>query len=693
MAWPGMKQIKLLWVLLLSCLILPQAQAQALDTVTLQLKWKHQFQFAGYYMALEKGYYQDAGLDVRIKEFNPDIDVINEVLSGHAQFGIGMSDLLLSFQQKPVALLAVIFQHSPLILLARADQVSSIHDLANKTIMNEPQAAELQAYLKQEGLKTEQLHIIPHNGTPLELIQKKVAAVSAYSSTEPFILKQAGLNTIKFSPRASGIDFYGDNLFTSAQELKNHPERSQAFLHASLQGWEYAMAHPEEAIQLILNKYNSQKLNHDFLAYEAEETSRLMRADLVEIGHINPGRWRHIGDTYADLGLLPRDYTLKGFFPDKRKEIIPAWVTPTALGGGLLLCLLAWLTVRSVKLSHRLQGEIRGHQHAIDRLQESETKYRLLAENSSDVIWLLDLASQRFTYVSPSVEKLRGMTAEEIMAEPMDRAITPESLARVRTVMTDSLTRLAAGDASARHATVEIDQPCKDGSIKPTEVVTTYIFDATGKPVTVLGITRDISERKVAERKQKDFHDQLENQLAEIRELQTRLQEQAIRDSLTGLYNRRYLDETLPRELARAKREGYPLALIMVDLDHFKRVNDTFGHAAGDDVLRSLANILRKGAREGDITCRYGGEEFIVVLPHMSMDHAFERATDWCKTLAESHILHGQLEIHATLSAGISAFPQQGADIESLLKHADEALYQAKNSGRNQVVICQECHP
>lgn len=201
----------------------------------------------------------------------------------------------------------------------------------------------------------------------------------------------------------------------------------------------------------------------------------------------------------------------------------------------------------------------------------------------------------------------------------------------------------------------------------------------------LLGITRDVSERKRYEAKQEEATRQLESQLAEISELQTRLQEQVIRDPLTGLYNRRYLNETLPRELSRAKRDGYSLALIMIDLDHFKQVNDTYGHAAGDEVLKHLSSILGEGAREGDIICRYGGEEFLVALPGMSPDLARRRMEKWRLEFSEKSVRIGDLIVSVTLSAGIAGFPDHGMDLDTLLLHADEALYRSKNAGRNRV--------
>lgn len=201
----------------------------------------------------------------------------------------------------------------------------------------------------------------------------------------------------------------------------------------------------------------------------------------------------------------------------------------------------------------------------------------------------------------------------------------------------------------------------------------------------VTGFFQDITERRQHEAIQDETKRQLELQLAEISQLQRRLQEQVIRDSLTGLHNRRFLDETLPQELVRAKRDGYSLALIMIDLDKFKRVNDTYGHAAGDEVLKVLSAILRRTARESDVICRYGGEEFLVSLPRISPDLALRRANEWRLELSRTPVRHGDLMINVTFSAGVAVFPDHGIDIDTLLSRADQALYRSKEAGRNRV--------
>lgn len=179
-------------------------------------------------------------------------------------------------------------------------------------------------------------------------------------------------------------------------------------------------------------------------------------------------------------------------------------------------------------------------------------------------------------------------------------------------------------------------------------------------------------------------NDALKRQLDEIHALQLKLSEQANRDPLTGLYNRRYLDSTMAREIARCKREGRPLSLMLIDIDHFKRINDAYGHQAGDAVLKNLAVSLQ--ARATDIACRYGGEEFLLLLPDMPGAVALERAELQRKAFAATTLAFGEFQIRATLSIGIATYPAHGASSEELVRRADQALYRAKAEGRNRVL-------
>jgi len=173
-----------------------------------------------------------------------------------------------------------------------------------------------------------------------------------------------------------------------------------------------------------------------------------------------------------------------------------------------------------------------------------------------------------------------------------------------------------------------------------------------------------------------------------LQQREQKLQEQAISDPLTGLYNRRYLSEFLPRELVRCRRSATPVAVMLIDLDHFKRINDSFGHEAGDVVLKAIAALLKSKVRGSDMACRYGGEEFALILPETDLDAAVRRAEVIRLAIAHLGLGHaGTLLGKITTSLGIALFPVHGEDSESLLRVADVALYAAKGAGRDRVVV------
>jgi diguanylate cyclase (GGDEF)-like protein len=171
--------------------------------------------------------------------------------------------------------------------------------------------------------------------------------------------------------------------------------------------------------------------------------------------------------------------------------------------------------------------------------------------------------------------------------------------------------------------------------------------------------------------------------------LRETLHHQSIRDPLTGLYNRRYLEEAMEREIYRAERHQSSLGLIMLDVDHFKQFNDRFGHNAGDELLRELGNFLMGKARQTDIACRYGGEEFIVILPG-TMEAVAKKAEKLREKFRHLTIVHqGQILGRTTISLGVATFPDHGSTAKEIITAADMAMYQAKREGRNRVVKAQ----
>ncbi len=769
--------------------------AQAAEKVSLQLKWTHAFQFAGYYAARELGYFNEVGLDVRIEEAMPGTNVVDKVVSGAADFGVGTSSLLLEREAgKPVVVLASIFQHSPQVLIsARKGDTQSVHDLAGKKIMFEHLSEELHAYLKREGVPLAGIRQAEHSFDPADLIAGRVDAISAYVTTEPFFLKQAGFDYLVFTPRSAGIDFYGDNLFTSEQFLRQHPDQAQAFRAASLRGWEYAMAHQDEIIDLIVRKY-APNLSQEFLRFEAAQMRPLIRPDLVPLGYMNPGRWRHIADTYAEIGMLPKEQSLDGFLyqpdpeaafrrlslylilslvclgvisgialygarlnrslersradlADRSDELLlqnrvlemlnrgeqlhgvldelarhvelrhpgvfasillldekrclrhgsapslPDFYTQaidgTPIGDGVGSCGTAafrgervvveniathpyWANFKELALQAGLQscwsqpfrdpdnrvlgtfalyhgkpaypGErelsqiesyARLAELAVERsrmneaLKRGEERYRLIADNINDVIWMLELPSLRFSFVSSSVERLRGWTPEEVMSMPISSALTPASAKRVDEEIRQSLARIAAGDMSARYTTLEIEQPTRDGRIIPTEVVTSVLLDDAGKPVRILGVTRDISERRRVEAELEKHRNHLEKMVEErttALSLAKEVAEAANRAKSTFLANmshelrtplnaimgmtdlalRRASDERQREQLARVAGASQHLLLVINDVLDISRIEAErmtlekaeFGLGA---MVENVCSLVRDKVAEKDL--------------------------------------------------------------------------------------------
>lgn len=296
------------------CLI--SANSHALETVELQLRWYHQFQFAGYYAAIEKGFYQEAGLNVIVVPGAPNKKPVVQVLNGQANYGVGNSEVLLNrLQGKPLVALAAVFQHSPSILLTKkSSHITTPHDLVNKKVMmiDNQIDADFIAMFHNENIDVSTIDLIPSSFNIQDLANDYVDAFNAYITNEPYYLQQLGIEYTIIKPQNYGVDFYSDVLFTTENELQNHPERVEAFRSASMKGWQYAFEHKDEIIKLIQTKYQVQK-SADFLKYEAEAINKLVLPNVVELGHMNPWRWQHMADTFIDAGMAENDNFLTGF--------------------------------------------------------------------------------------------------------------------------------------------------------------------------------------------------------------------------------------------------------------------------------------------------------------------------------------------------------------------------------------------
>jgi PAS domain S-box-containing protein len=470
--------------------------SENLDTVVLQLMWYPQFQFAGYYAAQLKGYYAEEGLAVEIREQNPDRSPVDAVLSGEADFGTANSDiLLLRMQGKPVVVLACIMQHSPFALLVRADSgIVTLEDFVGKTLAVDGnyRDTECLAMFAEEGISTDSMTFVKEERAIDDLINGNVDAYIAYISNHPFAMLAKGVEPRAIRPITYGIDFYGDTLFTSEQQIQEHPERVAAFRRASLRGWQYAIDHPEEIIDYILATYYADPapgavvLTREHLRLEAAVMAEeLIFPDLVEVGHMNPKRWRRIADTYADMGMAESIDSLDAFIyaPNPKPDYHWFYVTIGVLMCFVFVGFMAWLWNKNLR---------RAVYQRTGQLRESNTKHERLVNNLIETFVYRHDIEGFWTYVSSSVTRFLGYSVDESLTD-FSRHLTDHPVNRFAAKCMEQSIK------GFRQSPYEIEVYHKDGSTRWLEVSETPIFDTNGNVVGVEGVAHNITRRKESE--------------------------------------------------------------------------------------------------------------------------------------------------------------------------------------------------
>ena len=312
--------MKKLVLFILLTLSLSALQTQS-RKVSLQLMWLEQFQFAGYIMAKEKGFYRAAGLEVDIKKFKYSLNSVDEVLKGNATFGVGRSSLIkLRSDGKKIVLLSAIFQSSPYAFISlSSSNIHSVKDFKDKTIMitqDVLDSASMYAMTSSSGLSKDELHIKEHNFDLNELISKNIDIYGGYISNEPFFLKSMGIEYNALTPKDEGFNFYSDILFTSQKVVDKYPSMVKKFKEASLKGWRYAFNHIKESVNIIYNDYNPQYKTKEALTFEANELKKLAYVDGIELGDINKDKILRIFDIYKLMGLAKNKLDMKDFIFD-----------------------------------------------------------------------------------------------------------------------------------------------------------------------------------------------------------------------------------------------------------------------------------------------------------------------------------------------------------------------------------------
>lgn len=617
--------------------------------ITLQLRWYHQFQFAGYYAAVHKGFYREQGLDVTLLEGGPSINSLNRVLSGEADFGVSNSSLVIDYMNgAPVVMLGPIFQHSPNILLTH-ETIESPVDLASKgsvALLGGDQDVELKAMFLKEGIDLGKIRFVPDRNHLDDFIEHRMDAIYAYSSNEPFVLDQKKIPYRILEPRHYGLDFYGDLLFTSHSFVEHSPETVEKFRIATMRGWEYALEHPEEIIELILKNYNTQHKTREHLQFEAKTLSQLINPDFVQIGHSNPGRWEHIVSVYEEFGLLKQRRPLEAFFyaPEAQKDrswlylyFLPAMATALAMGS------IAYYIYRINR-----------------RLEKSVSRHRVLFENSASagIVWK---EGYIITDWNAQAEKLFGWSREEVLGRNFfDFLVDPSESDTVKATLDKVWSNHELHIGINRNIT-------KYGELIVCEWHNTQLPKNGDHYTEAVSQAIDITERL---------------------EREERLNHQATHDHLTALPNRKFFEELLEKSYAFASRHQRSFGLAFIDLDGFKAINDTYGHDAGDFLLKALASRFREVLRREDSLARFGGDEFAAILTETDDNEENNQMLRRILEAASYPVFYHGDSLNVSASMGVSFYTvQNNAQTEELLRQADMAMYAAKNMGKNRYHI------
>lgn len=732
-----------------------------IEKVSVQLQWADQFQFAGYYVAKERGFYRDAGLEVTLQKFDSKKLSVDEVMAGRSTYGIGRSSLLNDrMAGKNVVALSAIFQSSPFVLLSqKSADIKTPRDLKGKRVMmtsDFQDTISVRAMLNSQDIRLDQLKIIEHSFNPIDISNGKTDVMACYISNEPFVLKEKGIETNAISPEAYGFDFYSDILFTSEAEVRNHPKRVRAFVDATLKGWEYAFEHIPETAQLIRERYNTQNKSLESLIYEGEVLKTLAYRKNQPLGSITVDKFRRISDIYKVMGIEQNEKRLAGFVYDDTHQTVLMNVDERSflhMNTIRYTSTLTWPPFNFFSESNppQLQGI------AVDfwKLISERTGMKSSFIPSSTLSGVLDAIKTKTADITLGTSISKEKEPYALFSKPyasfpnvivtgktIDFIPGLKALEGKRIAITEGYSVAEAIGEKYPNITIVGVEDTREGlkllssgrvdAVVDILPVVAYLINADHQVnLKISGTTEfdfdvrmmirnDYPELKtivdkaidsitIAERQRIlnryiaiTYEDRVDYTWAyvvvmgafiiisifiyrqfEMGKYHKRLLKMATTDPLTGLANRIRLDEKLLECHQVYERTGRVFSVIMIDLDYFKRVNDTYGHLIGDKTLVALTQLLSDNIRHIDTLGRWGGEEFMIICPETEIEGGKQLAEKMQAVIEKYDFPH----IHTmTCSFGISE-SRKGDRIENVVGRADSALYQAKAEGRNRICI------
>jgi len=472
----------------------------AMDKVSLQLLWKHQFEFAGFYIAKEKGYYKDVGLDVEIKEYDFGMDIVHDVLSGKNEFAIGRSSLVLDkLKGKDISLLFALYQSSPYVLLSKKrDDLKTINDFKNKKIMlsdNLESIAAIFAMMKIKNIKSNDYKELPHSFNIDDIVNDKVDLMTTYLSNEPYHLMEKEIEFTIFNPKDYGFNFYADLVFTSQKYLETNQENTNKFIQASKKGWTYAFENINETIDLVYKHYNTQNKSKESLKYEAVILKELAYQQNVEFGNIDELRVKEIANLYKLLGMsIESNDKLHSVIYKEHTflEFVKSIFTFQFLL--IITSIILIIIFLSIYKHYILRKQNTLLQESKKLAEIAEKKYRNLYELSEDP--MLIMIDGEFVHANnsalnilqyTSIDELQKVKFETLSPEFQDNHI-PSSF------KVNEMVQIAMGKGYHRF---EWTHKKKNGDLFPVEISLTKIpyNDTTA----LFCIWRDITEKKQAE--------------------------------------------------------------------------------------------------------------------------------------------------------------------------------------------------
>lgn len=750
--------MKLFLLLLVSTFL----YSSSLEKVSIQFNWKYQFEVAGFIAAKEKGFYENVGLDVELKEYNPEVDILFDVLNNKVTYGISSSNIVLENKKiASIVLLATYLQKSPLVFITKPD-IRTPSQFLGKTIMgnkDELKNSSLALFLSHFNLNFSNTKFIPHNFKIDDFINGKVEIMSAFRSNQLYELDKKKIDYNIIDPADYGFVMSAVNLYTSKEEAFKNKDRTQKFIEATNRGWEYALKNKEEIIDILIKKYGVNK-SKEALLYETDVVNQVMMRDFYPIGKVSPELTQRLVKQLSYSGMIEPNQKINHIFFENIVDKIPSDFSLTKSEKeylnskhSLKMCIDPfWYPIEFMK-----DGKISGITSDLKRYFEEKIQINIDVVPTNNWNESLDFIKDKkcdiISSISPSYDRMSYLNfTKPILTLPI--VVTTQKdkpFLRDISLLKNEKIAILKGHFIAEYIKdyfpylkiVEVASMNEGLYLVEQGEVYGYIDNALVLSSTIqkefsnslkIGFRFDIlDELSIGTRNDEpilnDIFSRLVDDLDETKKqeflnnwtiiteqvgwfslkeiiflviftttifgglifyqrklkiLNKKLKKLYLTDKLTGLYNRFKIDKELSSQKDNIDRnDSYSCGLILIDIDYFKSINDTLGHLVGDCILKDISKLLKNNLRKTDIIGRWGGEEFLIILPFTSKDIA-KKIAENLRVLIEENNFSYKMNRKITISIGVTEF-SKSKSVEDTLLLVDNLLYKAKENGRNRV--------